>query len=199
MEYPHHQKMISLLAQLVGIDDLDSAIIAQNFEPVSYPKRSVLVKDKGIARYMYFINSGYLRTYYFKDGLEVTNQINCPFGFMTAFSSYTSGTFSSEYLECITDCELLRIRKEKLDSLFQHNPKWAEAGRIINEQIVIYNAQRTQDLVSKTAEERYLNLMKCHPDYIQHVPLQYIASFIGVKPESLSRIRKNIATANHAV
>jgi CRP-like cAMP-binding protein len=143
---------------------------------------------------MYFINSGYLRTYYVKDGLEITNHINCPLGFMTAFGSYISGTASYEYLECITDCDLLRIKKEKLDALFQHSQKWAEAGRIINEQVVLYNEQRTRDLVSKTAEERYMELMKYHPDFIQHVPLQYIASFIGVKPESLSRIRKSVST-----
>lgn len=194
MDFPHHQKLISLLATMVSIDDFNKDIIVQNFEPVSYPKRTLLVKEHSIARYMYFINSGYLRTYYFKDGLEVTDQINCPLGFMTAFGSYTSGNPSHEYLECITDCHLLRIRKEKLESLFRHNPQWAKADRIINEHIVLYNAQRTQDLVSKTAEERYLQLLKCHPDYIHNVPLQYIASFIGVKPESLSRIRKNVAS-----
>jgi CRP-like cAMP-binding protein len=199
MEYPKHQKLIGLLADMVEIDHSDKEIIVQSFEPVSYAKRTILVDERRTARYMYFINSGYLRTYYFKDGVEVTNQINCPLGFMTAFGSYISGDPSYETLECITDCELLRIKKEKLDMLFQHNPKWAEAGRIINEQIVIYNAQRTQDLVSKTAEERYLLLMKNYPDYIQHVPLQYIASFIGVKPESLSRIRKSVAGQTHMV
>lgn len=193
MELKQHQKLTDLLSGLIFIDNNDKDIIVKNFEPVSYQKRSVLVKHQGFARYMYFINSGYLRTYYYTDGQEITNQINCPLGFMTAFGSYISGTPSQEQLECITDCDLLRIKKEKLESLFQLYPKWADAGRIINEHVAFYNSQRTRDLVSKTAEERYLQLMKQHPDFIHNIPLQYIASFIGVKPESLSRIRRSVA------
>lgn len=192
MEYPAHKKIINLMSSIVNIDDYDADIIIKNFEPISYSKRKILVKENSVARYMYFINSGYLRTYYVKDGIEITNHINCPFGFITTFGSYLTETPSYEYLECITDADLLMISKEKLEALFQHSQKWAEAGRIINEQVVLYNEQRTRDLVSKTAEERYVQLMEQHPDYIQNVPLQYIASFIGVKPESLSRIRKNL-------
>lgn len=177
---------------MVRLDEFDKAIIETHFEPVAYEKKTVLVREHTVARYMYFVNAGYLRTCYQKDGVEVTNHINCPLGFMTAFGSYTTGASSYESLECITDCELLRISKEKLDALFRHSQKWTEAGRIVNEQVVLYNEQRTRDLVSKTAEERYLQLLHEHPDYLQHVPLQYIASFIGIKPESLSRIRKSI-------
>ena len=193
MTHDAHQKIIDLLSEIVSIDNFDRDIITKNFEPVVYSKRHLLCEEGSIMRYMYFINSGYLRTYSVtSEGLEVTNHINCPLGFITTFNSYISGQPSHEYLECITDSDLLRIKKEKLDALFQHSQKWAEAGRIINEQVVLFNERRSRDLVSKTAEERYLQLMAEHPDYIQYVPLQHIASFIGVKPESLSRIRRTI-------
>ncbi|WP_212004436.1 Crp/Fnr family transcriptional regulator [Chitinophaga sp. HK235] len=190
---PYH-KIIAQLNALVHLDEEEQTQVRSSFEPVHFPRRTILVKEGSISRYMYFINSGYLRTYYVKEGLEVTNHINCPTGFITAFSSYITGTPSYEYLECITACELLRIPKEKLDALFVSNHKWAEAGRIINENVVLYNEQRTRDIISKTAEERYLQLLEEHPDYVHHVPLQYIASFIGVKPESLSRIRRTLQT-----
>jgi len=76
--------------------------------------------------------------------------------------------------------------------LLRNNQKWAEVGRMVNEQVIVYNEQRTKDMVSLTAEQRYLNIINLRPDLLQNVPLQYIASFIGIKPESLSRIRKKV-------
>lgn len=193
MDFPY-VKLIDLLSGMVQVDDFDRDIIIRNFEPVAYARKTVLVPVNGIARFMYFINTGYLRTYYnTRDDQEVTNNINCPMGFITAFGSYVSQRPSFESLECITDCELLRISREKLENLFRHSQKWSEVGRRINEHVVRYNEERTRQMVSLSAEERYQRIMDEHPDFIQHIPLQYIASFIGVKPESLSRIRKNLS------
>jgi hypothetical protein len=86
----------------------------------------------------------------------------------------------------------LRITKNNFDILCQKSQKWADFSRIIYEKSVIYNEQRTRDIINLSAEERYLNLLKYNPDIIQNVPLQYIASFIGIKPESLSRIRRKL-------
>ncbi|BAV07256.1 cAMP-binding domain of CRP or a regulatory subunit of cAMP-dependent protein kinases [Filimonas lacunae] len=188
----HHQKLLSLLESLVRLDASDKEMVIQYFEPVQYKAGELLVKPGGIAHYMYFINEGYLRTYSLADATEITHHINCPMGFITAYSSYTTRQPSVEYLHCITDCELLRIASEQLTALFQQNAAWAEAGRIINERVVTYNEKRSRDLVGKTAEQRYRDVIESHPDYLQNVPLQYIASFIGVKPESLSRIRRGI-------
>lgn len=63
-----------------------------------------------------------------------------------------------------------------------------------HEQALIYNEERTRDMILFSAEERYLKLMRSYPDILQNVPLQYIASYIGIKPESLSRIRRQITS-----
>lgn len=189
-----HEKIIRLLSGMALLGDACRKAIIDNFEPVSYRKKTILGKENSIIKHMYFINSGYLRTYYFRDGIEITNNINCPLGFMTAYSSYTFQQPSRETLECITDCDLLKIGKESLDALFLQDPKWSEIGRIVAERIVVYNEERARQMVNTSARERYLNLISEHPDYVQNVPVQYIASFIGIKPESLSRIRKAIAS-----
>lgn len=178
---------------MIRIEDADRQAIVANFEPVSYPKRTILVKENTIVKYMYFINTGYLRTYYFSDGMEITNNINCPMGFMTAYNSFAFQEPSQETLECITDSNLLRIEKHRLETLFSQNPKWSETGRIVNERIALYNEERARQMVSTSARQRYLTLITEHPDFVQHVPVQHIASFIGIKPESLSRIRKAIS------
>lgn len=187
-----YSKMVALLGEMVPVTPTDLETIYANFEPV-YPLRGQLLVEEGkVARDMYFIHEGYLRTYYIKDGLEITNHINCPMGFMTAYNSYVSRRPSEEFLECITDCVLLRISREKLDALFQSDRKWARVGKVVNEQVIVYNEERTRDMIGKTAEERYRQLIVRHPDFLRHVPLQYIASYIGIKPESLSRIRRGI-------
>lgn len=188
-----YEKITRLIADMVRIDKFDQHLIREVFEPVSFRKSHVLVSSGAVARYMYFINSGYLRLYHIDgEGREVTNHINCPMGFMTAFNSYISQTRSHEVFECITDCKLLRVTRDDLEELLKHNQRWSEFGKIIYEEVIRYNEQKVKDLVSLTARERYFNLIDKFPDIVQHVPLQYIASFIGIKPESLSRIRREI-------
>ncbi len=187
-----YNKLLTLLADLVKIDRLDIQLVTELFEPVHANKGDVLVEEGSVARHLYFVNSGHLRSHYFEDGEEITTQLNCPSGFMTSFNSFISQTHSHTYLTCITDCELLRITKKDIDSLYQHSQKWSEFGRMIYEQTVTCMEQRARDMITLSAEQRYLKLMNEHPDIIQNVPLQYIASYLGVKAPSLSRIRKNL-------
>ncbi|WP_211302029.1 Crp/Fnr family transcriptional regulator [Chitinophaga niastensis] len=187
-----HAKLLQLVSKLVKTDAHDLNMATRLFEHITTTKGTVLVAHNKRATHLYFINSGFIRNYYLQDGLEVTSHINCPPGFITSFNSFINGTNSPEVVQCITDCDLLRITKKDLDTLYQECPNWGLTGRLIYEQALAYNEQRTKDIMTLTAKQRYLNLLAIHPDIIQHVPLQYIASFIGIKPESLSRIRKQI-------
>jgi CRP-like cAMP-binding protein len=187
-----HSKLLRLISDLVKVDPADLPLIKSYFMPVSYTKGEVLIEAGQVARHMYFIDGGYLRLYYLNDGLEITSHINCPLGFITSFNSFISQTPAPDYLECITACDLLTISKKDFDDLLKSDVRWAEMARTVNEQVIVYNEQRTKDMIRLSAEERYIKLLREQPDIIQNVPLQYIASFIGVKPESLSRIRKKV-------
>ena len=191
MNHPH-SKLLELFADLVKIDRFDIDLATKLFVPIETAKGQLLVEAGEIAKHLYFINSGFVRVYYLHDGAEVTNHINCPPGFITSLNSFITETKSHEFVACITNCSLLRITKKELDTLYSHSQRWAEIGRVVYEQSLAYNEQRTKDIITLSADQRYLKLMTEHPDIIQHVPLQYIASFIGIKPESLSRIRKQI-------
>jgi CRP-like cAMP-binding protein len=187
-----HRKIVELISKKNNIDRFDRELIERLFEPINCKKNELLEKENEISTYLYFINSGFVRLYYFQDGLEITSHINCPSGFITSFDSFVSNTKSNENVECITACELLRISKKNLEILYQNSSKWVDFGRIIYDQAIVYNEQRTKDIITLSAKQRYLKLLVQHPDIIQNIPLQYIASFIGIKPESLSRIRKQV-------
>ena len=189
----HHDKLLKLIEDTVPTAESDRALVRSLFKPVSFLKHARLVEQGQVARQLYFINAGYVRVFAREDGVEVTTQLNCPPGFITSFNSFIRQTPAPDCVECIMDAELLAITRSGLDQLYAHSAHFAEFGRLILEQSVTYNEQRTKDLVTRTAEERYLKLLRQHPDIIQNVPLQYVASFIGIKPESLSRIRRHIS------
>lgn len=185
-----YAKLFQLVESVIDLVEDDRNLIRQVFEPCEAKRASLLEQEGRIPQYLYFINQGFLRLFYNEDGQEVTTNINCPPGFITSFNHFIHETVSPLQLECVTDSHLLRVNRKNLHSLYQRHPKWMEFSRIITEQSLQYNEQRTRDMLVLTAEQRYQKLLSAQPEIVQHVPLQYIASFIGIKPESLSRIRR---------
>lgn len=187
-----HTKLLELIAETIVVEEQDVILVKSFFEPISCNKGEILEKENKIAQYLYFINSGFIRIFYNQNGDQITTHINCPSGFITSFNSFVTTTPAIDNIECVTACEVLRITKKDFDLLCHQSQKWADFARIIYEKSLVYNEQRTNDIIALSAEQQYLKIVKDTPALIQNVPLQYIASFIGIKPESLSRIRKQI-------
>lgn len=190
-----YNKLFDSLSHNKEFTSEDIDLTNEYFEFVTTRKNTLLEEAGNIPQYLYYIISGFLRLFYYDDnGNEITIHINCPHGFFTPFNHFSNQTNSDLNLESITDCELLRISKQKYDNLMQRSLAWRDYGWTVLEESMSYNDSRAKDLATLNAEERYIKLMKTHPELIQNVPLQYIASFLGMKPESLSRIRRNIIT-----
>lgn len=189
-----YTKLLKLVTEIIKIDKSDVQLVESLFEAIDCGKGEILEVENKVVKYLYFINSGFIRVYYNQNGDQITTHINCPSGFITSFSSFINGTLALDNIECITQCEVLRITKDNFDILCKTSQKWADFARIIYEKSIIYNEQRTKDIIDLSAEKRYLKILKDSPSMIQNVPLQYIASFIGIKPESLSRIRRQLIT-----
>lgn len=163
------------------------------FESVEFPKNTIIEAEGDIPQYLYYIVSGYLRLFHFDElGNEITTHINCPPGFFTSYFNFINQTKSGENVECITACELLRITKENLDKLTNECPAMKDFSILVFQESITYNENRSKELSTLNAEQRYLKLIENYPGIIQNVPIQYIASFLGMKPESLSRIRRKL-------
>lgn len=153
----------------------------------------MLEEEEKIPGYLYFVISGFVRLFHYNDkGDEVTTHINCPPGFITSYFNFIDQTRSDENLECITQCELLRITKSDLDILTEQSPAFKDFSILVFQQSLYYNKTRSKELATLSAEQRYLKLMEEYPEILQNVPMQYIASFLGMNPKSLSRLRKQI-------
>ncbi|WP_447767451.1 Crp/Fnr family transcriptional regulator [Sphingobacterium faecium] len=188
-----HAQLIELITQHVPLSAQHQELCRRFMEPVFYPKNSIIEEEGKVPAYLYYVVSGFLRLFHYNDrGDEVTTHINCPPGFITSYAHFNNGSRSEENLECITECELLRITKLDLDLLINQIPSFKDFSIYVFQQSLSYNEKRSKELATLTAEQRYLRLMDVQPELLQNVPMQYIASFLGMNPKSLSRIRKQI-------
>lgn len=170
------------------IEDLNSRVRLQKLE-----KNTCFIDEGAVANYIAYVRSGYLRVHFNKEGDEITRDISSVNSFVTALTSFITKKPSFEIVSTITDCELLLISREDLNYLYQHYNKWQMIGRRVVEEMFVRSQQRIYSLLTKTAEERYMKLFKDKPDMLQNVPLQYIASYLGITSQSLSRLRRNIS------
>ncbi|MES2064230.1 MAG: Crp/Fnr family transcriptional regulator [Bacteroidota bacterium] len=188
-----HEVLLNLIHQKVVLSEHEIAMCTQFFEPVLITKNQILEKEGEVPGYLYFIASGFVRLFHYNDqGDEVTTHINCPPGFLTSYSHFVNQTKANEIVECITNCELLRITKKDLDYLTENSSAFKSFSIWVFQQAIAYNETRARELAILTAEQRYRKLIETYPAIIQHVPVRYIASFLGMKPESLSRIRRQM-------
>ena len=188
-----HQHLLNVISQSVSLTEADIDLCKACFEPVLFPKNRVIEEAGAVPRYLYFVVKGFMRLFHHNEnGDEVTTHINCPPGFLTSYFHFINQTKADENVECITECELLRITKSNLDHLVSQSPAFKDFSILVFQQSLAYNEIRSKELATLTAEQRYKKLIENYPGIIHHVPVQYIASFLGMKPESLSRIRKRM-------
>jgi len=140
-----------------------------------------------------FIINGIFRSYYTSSKEEeVTYCFRFPSSFLSAYSAYITGNPSVETLEAITDAKILVFAKKDLDELVDNNIKWLRLTKQLAEREYVELEHRIFQLQKENAEVRYNYLLDNQPDYIQSIPLKYLASYLGITQRHLSRIRNSI-------
>ncbi len=192
MDLHKYSNLIRFIDRYIDYTDEEFREIMPIVKCVCLKKNEVFIAEGEIATKIAFTNKGYLRVFYNIDGDEITRDITPLHSFATALPSFITQTPSFEIISAITDCELFIISKEDLDFLYDNYPKWERLGRRIIEDMFVEAQFRLYQFITLTAEERYKLLLKRHPEMIRDVPLKYIADFLGVKLQSLSRLRKTM-------
>ncbi len=186
-----YQSMFSLLDSIYPLsDELKQAIMDSSHE-VNLPKGTLLFKKGEIASNAYFVARGMGRTYYYKEGKQITTNL-CPENriFISA-SSYYTGQPSYETGEVIEDSNLIVLSHENLEKLCLQFLELNYVIRKLVERFYLILDQRTYFLHMKTARERYDFMMQDTPGFFLRVALGQIASFLGMSQETLSRLRSN--------
>ncbi len=166
--------------------------ITNEFEPILLKKGTYFLKSGVICKKMAFITSGYIRMFSIANGKEITFWIGSTGKFITSVASFVFQTSNFWNIQAITDCKLQTISRENHFMLCKQETKWLEFDNLLLAHSFALLEKNMFSHLHTTAQERYNLLIKEEPNLFKEVPLQYIASMIGVTPESLSRLRKNV-------
>lgn len=159
---------------------------------VQLEKQDYFIREGQVCRQLAFLRKGILRSFYVKDnGEEITDCIMFEGQLVTAYASLITGAPAFENMQAITACELQVLDRDDLYRLYEENIRWANTGRAFGEQEFVMMEQRIRSFQQYTAKERYEEMVRQHPRMIQQVPLQYLASYLGITPQHLSRLRKS--------
>ncbi|MBK7172306.1 MAG: Crp/Fnr family transcriptional regulator [Bacteroidales bacterium] len=156
-----------------------------------YPKGTLLLEEGKISNECYFIIKGCIRSFYNKDGEEKTTEFFTEEEAVIP-SAYGKQISSEYYIECMEDT-IVGVGTPELEAeMYQKFPQIESLNRALGEVIMAKYQDTLAEFKMASPEERYLALLKNRPDLIQRAPQHQIASYLGIKPESLSRIRKRI-------
>lgn len=170
----------------------DWAIISSKFIRQKFPKKHILTKTGEIENHLNFIESGVARLYIPKEENDVTFNIVFDTGFLSAYDSFLTQTPATYNIETLTNTVLWQLTYNDLQTIYEETDLGNILGRQAGEELFLKKQKRELSLLNLTAEQRYLNLFSEQPQLLQKVPLKFIASYIGVTPQALSRIRKRI-------
>lgn len=187
-----YQVLFRTVSNIMEMPDHDKSLCFKYFEPVNFPKNTIVEDRNKIPGYQYFVVSGIMRNFYYDaSGCGITTDLNHSPRFFTSYNNFVNRSISNEIIECVTDCKLLRVKRDDVDILFAESIILKDYTIRYLENVFEEERARITELTTLPAEERYLKLLDKAPNIIQSVPLQHIASYLGIKPETLSRIRKN--------
>ena len=179
----------AFIAARVPLSAGDWGTIRAAFQPSTLRRKSLYLRPGETCDRLAFLARGCLTASYTHDKAEVTTHIFVDGSFVADYYSYLTATASRQSIRAVQDCALLIADRRAVSGLYESVPVWERLGRMIAEDVYLCAHERTESLLHDTPEQRYLKLAKTQPDLLARVPQYVIASYLGMTPETLSRIR----------
>lgn len=155
-------------------------------------KGELLTRNGEVCRQVSFINKGLLRMFYLVDGKEICTGFAKENDYLAQYDSFLTKQPSTGNIDALEDCQLINLSYDNMQALYNEEPVFQIFGRKIAEMLFISISSQTNSLLTLTPEERYRNVLRDEPFIIQRAPQYMIASYIGITPEHLSRLRKKM-------
>ncbi len=186
-------KLINYFNKISTLSPEEANAISETILIKEYKKGTVLLREGETSQEAYFVVEGCVRQYYLVDGEEKTTNFFTEGQWVVAVKSMSQGIPADHYIDCSTDTKLVVGNRTKEESLYKNFPRLESISRKVMEQVFAEQQEFIAIYHTSSPEQRYLKLLKSRPDLFRLIPQYQIASYIGVKPESLSRIRKRIS------
>jgi CRP-like cAMP-binding protein len=164
----------------------------QVFKKEELGKGTFLLKEGNICKYTWILETGLTRVFSTKNDIEITTYFGFPGAFIDSFRSYILQEPSKESIQLLEDSVVYSIRRSDIEHLKKKYPQINEIDKLLTECYVIWLEERIYAIQFSTAQERYNELINNYPLFIKKIPLTYIASYLGITLETLSRIRAKI-------
>ena len=185
--------LVELMSSFIDLTKEEKQGILDAFPIKTYNKDTNLLKEGQIAKDAFFVIKGCLRKYSIEDGEEKTSAFYTEFQSAVNFDSMANSSPSKYYFTCTEETTVAILNSEKESLLYKKFPHFGEVCRVEMEKMLGSSQEEMASFINSTPKEKYLNLLINRPDLIQRVPQYQLASYLSIKPETLSRIRKRIA------
>ena len=187
-----HDLILYNIAKHISVDEEEISYFISLLKPRQVAKKSFVLKEGQICKYISFVNAGTLRAYYLdKEGKESTIMFAVTDWWITDMYCFINRLPAMLNIEAVENSNIFQLQKDHLDILFLKVPKFERFFRIIMQNAYIREQLRVIQNLSLTAEQRYDNFLSKYPQVAKQVTQKQIASYLGITPEFLSAIRGN--------
>ena len=189
-------KFVNYFSRISPLSKEESDAIAQSMQTKSFKKGDHLIREGQISTRTYFILEGCIREYILTEGEEKTTNFFTEEQWAISLNTFTPQNAAKHNWICVEDTTVVVGDEQQAQALFKRFPRFETISRIIMEEAFAKQKEALASYYTDSPEQRYLKLLKSRPGLVQRIPQYHLASYIRVKPESLSRIRKRIASDN---
>jgi CRP-like cAMP-binding protein len=186
--------LLDSIKKLIALSPAEIDIVTSLFKEKTYKKGDYFLTEGQICKQVGFIAKGLMRYYINHDGEEKTYAFSQENDFVCNYESFLPQGPSSKIIQALEDCDVLVISHADLQLFYANVHEGERFGRIAIESVFLQLLKDVNSFYTETPELRYVRFLKNHADLQQRISQYHIASFVGVKPQSLSRIRKRIST-----
>ena len=188
-----YKKLLSNISSYIHLSEEEKIELESLFLFKSIKKNEFFLREGEVANSVGFINSGLFRYYLNEDGEIKTFAFSKENEYISNHESFLTKTPSTKSIQALEDSEILIISREGLKKFYEEFNEGEKFGRKIMEGLFIYYLQELTSFYSHSPEQRYLKILEQQPELIQRISQYHIASYLGIKPQSLSRIRSRLA------
>nr|WP_294946709.1 Crp/Fnr family transcriptional regulator [uncultured Mucilaginibacter sp.] len=186
--------LLHSIQAMITLSPAEAGMVTSLFKEKAYKKGDYFLEEGRICKHVGFVVKGLMRYYINHDGEEKTYAFSQENNYVCNYESFLPQQPSTKIIQALEDCEVLLISYENLQLLYAGIREGERFGRMAIEAVFIQLLQDVTSFYTETPEMRYERFLKNHADLQQRISQYHIASFVGVKPQSLSRIRKRIST-----
>ena len=188
---PEHE-MIRYISQFMPLSEAEAREIVKIMKVRSFKKGTVLLREGQVTKLCYFVLKGCIRQYFLVDGEEKTTNFYTEAESLNPLCVVTKKP-SEYYVACVEDSILLVGNSDMESAIFEKFPRFETLCRILSDEWLAKNKAEFDAFKTSTPEKRYLDLLENRPDLLQRAPHYQLASYLGITPQSLSRLRSRIA------